>query len=147
MICLIVLDQLTKTWAVNVLMSGGPIKIWENVLHLHYISNYGAAWGIFSGKQVFLILLTSVIIIGMIIYMRRLPQNQFGRWAKLAFILIISGAIGNLIDRIVLGYVRDFIYFALIDFPIFNIADVLVVSGVILMMITLFCIKEEPSNA
>lgn len=147
MICLILLDQITKAWAVAVLIPGGPIKIWENVFHLHYISNYGAAWGIFSGKQIFLILLTSVIIIGMLIYMSKLPQNQFGHRAKIAFILIISGAIGNLIDRIFLGYVRDFIYFAFIDFPIFNIADVLVVVGVAFMIITLFYSEEEISNA
>lgn len=138
----ILIDQITKIWAVKALRLGGPIKIWTNVLHLHYISNYGAAWGIFSGKQAFLIILTSIIIIAMFIYMFKLPKNQFGYWAKISFILIISGAIGNLIDRVTLGYVRDFIYFALIDFPIFNVADMLVVIGVALMMITLFCAKE-----
>lgn len=142
MVFLILIDQLTKIWAVKALMLGAPIKLLENVLHLHYVSNYGAAWGIFSGKQIFLIILTSVIIIGMFIYMLRLPHNQYGRWARIAFTLIISGAIGNLIDRMTLGYVRDFIYFILIDFPIFNIADVLVVTGVGLLIIVLFITKD-----
>lgn len=134
---LVIIDQLSKVWAVSSLGSGMDIKLWEGVFHFHYLSNYGAAWGIFSGKQVFLIALTSVIIIGMILYIRKLPHTVWGKWARVAFVLIISGAIGNLIDRISLGYVRDFIYFILIDFPIFNVADILVVVGVALLMIVM----------
>lgn len=145
---LIGLDQLSKVWAVNTLGTGTDIKLWEGVFHFHYLSNYGAAWGIFSGKQAFLIVLTSTIIIAMIIYIRKLPHTTWGNWGRVAFVLIISGAIGNLIDRISLGYVRDFLYFILINFPIFNIADILVVVGVgILMIVMLFGeleqVKEE----
>lgn len=134
---LILVDQLTKIWAVQTLAAGTDIYIWKNVFHLHYISNYGAAWGILSGKQYFLILLTSLIIVGMLYYMCKLPKTKWGGWTKIAFIMIVSGAIGNLIDRISLGYVRDFLYFILIDFPIFNVADILVVVGVGLLMITM----------
>ncbi|MBE6023655.1 MAG: signal peptidase II [Cellulosilyticum sp.] len=146
MIGLILLDQLTKVWAVQTLASGYDIKIWEGVFHLHYISNYGAAWGMLSGKQLFLILFTSIIILGMIFYMRKLPKTPTGKWMKIAFIMIISGAIGNLIDRITLGYVRDFLYFILIDFPIFNVADILVVVGVGLLMITIFFGETEENK-
>lgn len=138
MITLIAMDQLTKIWAVQTLGSGMDIKLWEGVFHLHYLSNYGAAWGILSGKKVFLILLTSIIIVGMFWYMVKIPQTVWGKWAKIAFVLTISGAIGNLIDRLTLGYVRDFLYFILIDFPIFNVADILVVVGVSLLMIVIF---------
>ena len=141
---LIGIDQLTKVWAVNTLGTGMDIKLWEGVFHFHYISNYGAAWGIFSGKKFFLIGLTSLIIIGMIWYIRKLPRTVWGKWSRVAFILIISGAIGNLIDRVFLGYVRDFLYFILINFPIFNVADILVVVGVgLLMFVMIFGELEE----
>lgn len=138
MIALILVDQWTKIWAVNTLGNGTDIYVWKDVFHLHYISNYGAAWGILSGKQVFLIILTGIIILGMIYYMTKLPKTKGGIWTKVAFTMIISGAIGNLIDRVSLGYVRDFLYFILIDFPIFNIADILVVLGVGLLMVIMF---------
>lgn len=137
-LALIGIDQLTKVWAVHALGSGMDIKLWEGVFHFHYISNYGAAWGILSGRKFFLIGLTSLIIIGMIWYMRKLPHTIWGQWSRVAFVLIISGAIGNLIDRLFLGYVRDFLYFILINFPIFNVADILVVVGVGLLMIVMF---------
>lgn len=70
--------------------------------------------------------------------MTKLPKTKGGIWTKVAFTMIISGAIGNLIDRVSLGYVRDFLYFILIDFPIFNIADILVVLGVGLLMVIMF---------
>lgn len=143
-LALIGLDQFTKVWAVHTLGNGMSIPLWEGVFHFHYISNYGAAWGIFSGKKIFLIGLTSLITIGLIVYMRKLPHTVWGSWGRVAFVLIISGAIGNLIDRIFLGYVRDFLYFILIDFPIFNIADILVVVGVgLLMFIMIFGELEE----
>lgn len=144
MITLIAIDQLSKIWAVQTLAAGTDIKLWEGVFHFRYLSNYGAAWGIFSGKQGFLIALTSLIIIGMFWYIRKVPRTVAGKWARVAMTLIISGAIGNLIDRLTLGYVRDFLYFILIDFPIFNVADILVVAGVgLLMIVTFFGDLEE----
>lgn len=146
-IIMVLLDQLSKIWAVNVLRDGNQvIKIWDGVFHLHYLENRGAAWGIFSGKQYFLIGLTSIIIIGMIIYMFKMQDTPVRKWYRIAFILIISGAIGNLIDRVCLGYVRDFLYFKLIDFPIFNIADVFVVCGVILLMVVMLFIDKSSEH-
>lgn len=146
MIILVLADQLSKIWAVHTLLPSNDIKIWDGVFHLHYISNYGAAWGIFSGKQVFLIILTSAIIIGMIYYMTKLPGTGWGKWTKIAFVMIISGAIGNLIDRITLGYVRDFFYFILINFPVFNVADILVVVGVGLLVVTMLFGENEENK-
>lgn len=142
-ILMVLLDQITKIWAVNALGYGGDLSLWQDVLHFHYLENKGAAWGIFSGKQLFLIILTSLIIIGLFIYLLRLPQNKASRWYKIAFTMIIGGAIGNLIDRISLNYVRDFIYFKLIDFPIFNVADIFVVCGVILLMLVILFIDRS----
>ena len=146
MVVLIAVDQLTKIWAVHALAGGNDIRLWDNIFHLHYISNYGAAWGIFSGKQGFLIILTSLIIIGMIYYMTKLPHTKWGLWTKVSFIMIISGAIGNLIDRIVFGYVRDFLYFVLINFPVFNVADILVVVGVGLLVVAMLFGDSEESK-
>lgn len=144
MMMLVGMDQLTKIWAVTTLGGGNgaisgtaDIMIWPDVFHLHYIPNRGAAWGILSGKQGLLIVITSIIIIGMLIYIRQFPNTLWGKLGKIAFILIISGAIGNLIDRLFLGYVRDFLYFILINFPVFNVADMFVVIGVGLLIIVL----------
>lgn len=141
---MIAIDQVSKVWAVSALGQGRDIKLIEGIFHLHYLENNGAAWGIFSGKQSFLILLTSVITIGMLVYLVRLPREE--KSYRLALMLIISGAVGNLIDRVDLGYVRDFLYFKWIDFPIFNVADIFVVCGVILLMIVILFMdksKEE----
>lgn len=150
---LVGIDQLTKIWAVATLAGGnGAISgttdqlIWPNVFHLHYIPNPGAAWGILSGKQTLLIIITSIIIVGMLFYIRQFPKTKWGNWGKIAFVLIISGAIGNLIDRLFLGYVRDFLYFILINFPVFNVADMFVVIGVSLLMIVLLFGDFEDKN-
>lgn len=146
MIIMIAIDQLTKVWAVHTLGQGYDLSIWEGVLHFQYLENQGAAWGIFGGKQIFLIGLTSVIIAVMLYYLIKLPKTAIGKWYRVALVLIISGAIGNLIDRISLQYVRDFIYFKLINFPIFNVADIFVVCGVILLMLVILIIDKSESN-
>lgn len=151
---LVGIDQLTKIWAVAALAGGNgtvsgtaDMLIWPDVFHLHYTPNTGAAWGILSGKQALLIIVTSIIIIGMLFYIRQFPKTRWGNWGRFAFVLIISGAIGNWIDRLFLGYVRDFLYFVLINFPVFNVADMFVVVGVgLLMIVLLFGDLEEKKN-
>lgn len=142
---LVGIDQLTKVWATSALGSGKDIAIWEGVFHLQYVKNTGAAFGMLGGRQTFLIIITTVIIIGMVIYYHKLPKTFWGNWSRISFILIISGAIGNLIDRVCLNYVRDFLYFKLINFPVFNVADILVVVGVCLLVVAMLLgeIEEE----
>lgn len=140
---LVGIDQLTKVWATHTLGDGTSIAIWDGVFHLQYVKNTGAAFGMLGGKQTFLIIITSVIIIGMFIYYHKLPKTILGKWTKVAFVMIISGAIGNLIDRVFLNYVRDFLYFKLINFPVFNVADILVVVGVGLLVITMVLSEVE----
>ncbi|MHC1750462.1 MAG: signal peptidase II [Cellulosilyticaceae bacterium] len=132
-ILLVVCDQLTKSWAEVVLKNGQDIRLWPNVFHLTYVENRGAAFGMLSGKQAFLVIMTVGVLIAVIWYWRKIPKSNWGLLMKIALILIISGAIGNLIDRIWLNYVRDFFYFILINFPVFNVADILVVVGVIVL--------------
>lgn len=142
---LITIDQLSKIWAVATLGNGTDILLWNNVFHLAYVENKGAAFGMFQGQKWFLIIMAILVLIGMVVYLKKIPKNKSGNWAKFSFVLIISGAIGNLIDRIFLGYVRDFLYFRLIDFPVFNLADTFVVVGVmILLIVILFGEIEKP---
>ncbi|WP_054740485.1 signal peptidase II [Cellulosilyticum ruminicola] len=140
---LVGVDQITKVWATNTLADGRSIPIWDGVFHLQYVKNTGAAFGMLGGRQTFLIIITTLIIIGMFIYYHKLPTTVLGKWTKIAFIMIISGAIGNLIDRVFLNYVRDFLYFKLINFPVFNVADILVVVGVGLLVVTMLLSEVE----
>ena len=126
---LVGIDQLTKVWATHTLGDGTSIAIWDGVFHLQYVKNTGAAFGMLGGKQTFLIIITSVIIIGMFIYYHKLPKTILGKWTK--------------VDRVFLNYVRDFLYFKLINFPVFNVADILVVVGVGLLVITMVLSEVE----
>ena len=140
---LIGIDQVTKIWATNVLGDGTDIALGDGVFHLHYVKNTGAAFGMLGGRQIFLVIITSIIILAMMIYYHKLPKTYWGKWSRVSFIMIISGAIGNLIDRVYLNYVRDFLYFKLIDFPVFNVADILVVVGVGLLILAMIFIEIE----
>nr|WP_307989461.1 signal peptidase II [uncultured Niameybacter sp.] len=132
---LVLLDQLTKIGIVNYFSdpSKENIKIIPGVLELTYVENRGAAFGMLQGRVGLFVLIT-VVVLGVILwYWRSIPKNTSGTWMKVALVLVISGAIGNLIDRVFIHYVRDMIYFSLIDFPVFNVADMCVVGGVILL--------------
>ncbi len=144
----ILVDQATKIWAVNTLKTS-DIVIWNKVFRLHYLENFGAAYGILNGKKEFLIIFTAIVTIALIIYMIRIKtDNVFDKVSKFAISMIIGGAIGNIIDRMSLGYVRDFLYFELIDFPVFNVADICVVVGVglLMLMIIIKDIQEEKAK-
>lgn len=127
---LVFLDQLTKWLVVLKLKPIHDFPIINNVFHLSYVENRGAAFGILQGKHLFFIIITLIVMIFIVIYYNKLPSQRKYHWMRFALILLASGAIGNLIDRIRLGYVIDFLYFKLIDFPVFNFADICVVIGV-----------------
>ncbi len=130
----IIFDQITKFWAKNILSGMTTYSIIPNVLHFTYVENTGAAFNIFSDKQLFLIIITLVFIVllGYLFYL--LPKTKNYNLANLALALMLSGAIGNLIDRIFLSYVIDFIDFRIIHFAVFNVADSLVVIGALLLL-------------
>ncbi|WP_010167502.1 signal peptidase II [Candidatus Epulonipiscium viviparus] len=132
-IILIVADQLVKRWAVNTLQGAADIPIIQDVFHFAYVENRGAAFGMFQDRQWFFIIITIIVLGGILFYWPRIPHTKLGTFYKISLTLIISGAIGNLIDRVFLGYVVDMFYFILIDFPVFNIADVCVVTGTIFL--------------
>lgn len=138
---LIIADILSKYIVTANMSVGFSIPLWERVFHLTYVQNTGAAFSMFSGQRLFLILLPIIVIaaIGIYIFVKK-PQNKV---LMLAFSLIISGGIGNLIDRIRLGYVVDFFDFRLINFPVFNVADIWVTSGAALFICLLLFSKED----
>ena len=145
-IILIILDQYTKYLAVNHLKDTSGIPIIKNVLELYYLpnGNTGAAFGMLSGHQLLftIIALTVVLIIGYILY--NMPLDKKYYLMSILMLFIAAGGIGNMIDRVKQNYVVDFVYFSLINFPIFNVADIYVsVSTVILAIYLIFIIKEE----
>ena len=137
-IVLVTLDQISKLLVVNYLNK--EIVFIDNFFSFSYVKNYGAAFGLFGGNTLFLILITMLLIV----YLSYDTYKNINKKLNIIFnILIISGALGNLIDRIFRHYVVDFISFILFNnqMPVFNIADILVTFGVIGLIFTIF--KEE----
>ena len=146
-LALVGIDQAVKIWAERVLAGQPDIQLWPGVFHLSYVENRGAAFGMMQGKQMLFVVITIVVLGAIIWYWRQLPHNKVGVWMKVALVLIIAGAIGNLIDRVTIQFVRDMFYFILIDFLVFNVADICVVVGVILLFpLLLFCDAEEKTE-
>ena len=119
----IALDQITKALAVAYLKHASPLNVMSGLFNLCYVENRGAAWGVLAGSQLFLITF-SLITLGFLFWKRSLIFGAL-RFRDFIFTLLIAGIIGNLIDRIRLGYVVDFLdfYWGLSHFPAFNIAD------------------------
>lgn len=139
-------DQYTKQLAVIHLKDQEPFVIWKGVFELLYSENRGAAFGILQGRQGFFFIVAFIVFIAAIYIMWRMPAlgNRRYLWLRICIILITSGAAGNMVDRMTLGYVVDFLYFSLINFPIFNVADIYVtVATAILLLLVSFYYKEE----
>ena len=121
-----------KNWALNVLRYKGAISVIENVFNLTYVENRGAAFGLFQNNQIIFIIVALVASIYGLYYLHTKKVDTVG---KVGILLIISGAIGNLIDRVRLGFVVDYFDFRIIWEYVFNIADIFVVLGTILLCI------------
>ncbi|MDE7132309.1 MAG: signal peptidase II [Lachnospiraceae bacterium] len=141
---LIALDQYTKYLAVIHLKDKPAYNIINGVLELNYLENKGAAFGMLQNQKAFFIFV-AVVTLGVIGYVLfKVPDRKKYGILHLLLSLIAAGAIGNMIDRIRFDYVVDFIYFVLINFPIFNVADIYVtVSTVVLVFLLLFVYKEN----
>ncbi len=140
---LIGLDQVTKWFAVAKLKDNDAFVIIKGVFELHYLENRGAAFGVMQGKKVFFIIITIVMVLFLIYAFGRIPAEKRFYPLHAICITLFAGAVGNFIDRVVHNYVIDFFYFSLIDFPIFNVADIYVTCAVALFVILfLFYYKE-----
>lgn len=144
MIVLIALDQWTKYLAVRYLKGQAAIILWKGVFELHYLENRGAAFGILQGKKAVFVVCTAVVLAFIAYAYHRAPITKRFHLIRLIGILLGAGAVGNMIDRVSNSYVVDFLYFSLIDFPIFNVADCYVTVGAVLMVVLLlFYYREE----
>ncbi len=143
-IVLIVLDQFTKWLAVVHLKDQEPFVIWKGVFKLEYLENRGAAFGIMQDRQI-LFAVGAVVIVCLIGFIYgRMPHTSRYYLLRICAVMICAGAIGNLIDRILQGYVVDFFYFRLINFPVFNVADCYVtISAAALIILFLFYYKDS----
>jgi signal peptidase II len=144
---LIATDQLSKYAAVLKLRHQPAYSVMEGILEFNYLENRGAAFGLLQNQKV-LFLFVGIIFLCTIVYiLYKTPDG--GRYMLLHILLvtIAGGAVGNMIDRIRLDYVVDFIYFVCINFPIFNVADMYVtMASVVLFILLLFYYKEEDLN-
>lgn len=140
-VVLIAIDQIIKYACV--LKLNEPVTLIPHFIELYYVENTGAAFGIMQGKTLFLTIVPLLIIAGLIFYYIKLKDSKGDKFTKFCIILIISGAIGNLIDRVFRGYVVDMFHFTFFDFPVFNFADILVVCGAIILVIVTFVYGEE----
>ncbi|WP_123053544.1 signal peptidase II [Clostridium sp. JN-1] len=144
-VLVLILDRLTKLWALNVLTAVPEIVVIKNFLSFSYLENRGAAFGILQNKVSLLVIVTLVVVIGIIYYLIKYKPSS--RLLKLSLSLIIGGALGNLFDRIFYKYVVDFIlihYKDVFYFPTFNAADMAVVIGTFLLIF--YLIKEDENG-
>lgn len=136
-ILLIMFDQLTKLFITNYFEVGDSLTIINNFLKFLYIKNTGAAFGVFMNNTLILIIITIILLIYLTL---ELKKNINNNKITISLSLIISGAFGNLIDRIFRGYVVDFISFTLFnrEMAVFNIADIFITLGVVILLIEIF---------
>ncbi len=143
-LALVSIDQITKFYAVQNLIGEGSISIIPNLINFVYVENTGAAFGMLSGNS-YLLSFVSLIITGALIYII-INKEKYFTFKRIDYVLllILSGAIGNFIDRHFRRFVVDFIDFDFMNFAVFNVADIYVVVGSVLMcIIVLFFEKEE----
>ncbi len=128
----LILDQISKVLIEAILELNAEIQVIPNFFSLHYINNYGAAWSIMDNQTPLIITISLIALVIIYRFMYAFKTNQRN---NIAFGLMVGGLIGNLIDRWLFGYVRDFFDFRIFqyDYPIFNIADIAIVIGVILL--------------
>lgn len=127
----IILDQIVKLFAMKITT---PIPLIADFMQLNYVKNFGVAWSMFNNQMLFIILF-SIVAIGYLFYI--LNQYRNHKIIHFGILMMISGAFGNVIDRIFRGFVVDYIDVTIFgyDFPIFNLADMLLVCGVIIIFV------------
>lgn len=133
---LLLIDILIKLLVKNNMLVNESIKIINNFFYITYVKNTGAAWSILSGKQTFLIIFSIIVIALLVFYL--VKKKSYLNLEVIGYSLLLSGALGNLIDRILYGYVIDYFSFYIFSysFPIFNFADSCIVIGIVLLFIS-----------
>ena len=143
---LTILDQITKYLAICNLKGNTGITLIEGVLRLRYLENRGMAFGLLQGKVLFLILICLFFFAVILYLFAKTPSVSYYAPLLITAAVVFSGAMGNFIDRLFRGYVVDFIYFSLIDFPTFNVADIYVTCGIVVLVCLLFFYYTEEND-
>lgn len=143
-IILVAVDIVTKIIATANLKGQPAVTFIDGILEFRYLENRGMAWGLFSGARYIFIALTIIALIVLAYIFVKTPYEKRYRPLLVVLTVLTAGATGNMIDRIFLGYVRDFICTTFIDFPIFNVADIYATCSMIaLMIIVLFVYRKD----
>ena len=149
----LLLDLLTKELIIkNIIPNvGDSVDVMPGFINFIYVQNRGGAWGIFSDSTIFLTIISALMFVIMVVFYAlrvRQVKEKSSMWLAVSMGLICGGCIGNLIDRIFLGYVRDFINLQFMSFPVFNFADVALTVGMIVLVVyfVFFYPKEEPDK-
>ena len=144
LVVLILIDQLSKLFITTNFFLGEEREVIKNVFSIEYIRNTGAAWGMFPNGTIFFIIFSLIVCIGLLVLFNKTPKEKNYNYLSMVIIILVSGAVGNLIDRCFRKYVVDFFYFKLIDFPVFNVADIYVtVSASMLIVLIMFYYKKD----
>ena len=139
---LVAADQVTKVLAADMLKTvGSSAEFIPGFIRFEYCENTGMAWSLLSDKT-FLLTIVSAAMVAILVYFLVRFYKPMPNLIKAAIVIICAGAVGNLIDRIAFNYVRDFIAFDFVDFPVFNIADSCVTIGVIILAVGLIFVKS-----
>ena len=141
-VILILLEQLSKQWIVNHIPLNAIRKCVPGIFSLTYLRNYGAAFSILQNQQWFFTVITLAVVGAACYYFIKNINGNF--WFLFGLLLIISGGIGNFIDRLRLGYVVDMVHLDFMNFAIFNVADSYLTVGVVILFIALW--KEEENG-
>ena len=141
---IVALDQWFKWWIVNQYNFGDSQTIIPNILSLTHIRNTGGASSLFEGQQIFFIIITIVAVVAVVYYL--VKHLHESKWLTLGLSFFLAGAIGNFIDRFRLGYVVDMFRLDFINFPIFNIADMALVAGVIMIFFYILLDERDKKN-
>lgn len=141
-VILILLDQLSKQWIVNHIPLNAIRKCVPGIFSLTYLRNYGAAFSILQNQQWFFTVITLAVVGAACYYFIKNINGNF--WFLFGLLLIISGGIGNFIDRLRFGYVVDMVHLDFMNFAIFNVADSYLTVGVVILFIALW--KEEENG-
>lgn len=140
---LILADQVTKYLAISKLKDTSGVTLISGVLEFQYLENRGMAFGMLQGRQMLFLVLCTFFCIALLWLFYKIPKTGYYLPLILTGGILAGGALGNFIDRAFRGFVVDFIYITLIDFPVFNVADIYVVcGGILLAILVLFYYKD-----
>ncbi len=143
-IVLFFVDKYTKIWAINNIKDKENINIIDGVFELAYVENKGAAWGMFEGATLFFAIITIVVVLAVIWTFISLGKSKKDKLLKISLVVFTAGVLGNFYERMLYHKVVDMLHFYLIEYPVFNVADVfIVVSSIVVAVLLIFFYKED----